>query len=216
MGFTRQKLDEFHVNADIFAIASCSIYRKMCWRGSTSTISRRHYLPVVVDTIKSAMGVWALPPLTSRCRKFSDYVALPASMYQSAHQDPGPDEKVEMNVRRYHRRKDHWPWKHTKEGKVFNPKEDKIFAWLRRIIEWQQELKDNKEFMEIFKIDLFPDEVYVFTPNGDVRELPKGATPVDFAYAIHSELGHRCVGAKVNGKLVPLRYTLKSATPWRS
>ena len=76
----------------------------------------------------------------------------------------------------------HWKYK---EGKVFNPKEDKIFAWLRRIIEWQQELKDNKEFMEIFKIDLFPDEMYVFTPKGDVRELPKGATPVDFAYAIH-------------------------------
>ena len=87
---------------------------------------------------------------------------------------------------------------------MFDPKEDKIFAWLRRIIEWQKELTDSKEFMEIFKIDLFPDEVYVFTPKGDVRELPKGATPVDFAYAIHSELGHRCVGAKVNGKLVPL------------
>jgi len=101
----------------------------------------------------------------------------------------------------------HWKYK---EGKVFDAKEDKIFAWLRRILEWQQELKDNKEFMEIFKIDLFSDEVYVFTPKGDVRDLPKGATPIDFAYAIHSELGHRCVGAKVNGKLVPLRYILKS------
>ncbi len=137
-------------------------------------------------------------------------------MYQSLHTKViGPHgEKIEIQIRTQEMHKiaeegiaAHWKYK---EGTVFNPKEDKIFAWLRRIIEWQQELKDNKEFMEVFKIDLFPDEVYVFTPKGDVRELPKGATPVDLAYAIHSELGHRCVGAKVNGRLVPLRYVLKS------
>ncbi|MFH1076593.1 MAG: TGS domain-containing protein, partial [Pseudomonadota bacterium] len=149
--------------------------------------------------------------------KFSDYIALPkANMYQSLHTKIiGPyGEKIEIQIRTHEMHKiaeegiaAHWKYK---EGKVFDAKEDKVFAWLRRLIEWQHELKDNKEFMEIFKIDLFSDEVYVFTPKGDVRDLPKGATPIDFAYAIHSELGHRCVGAKVNGKLVPLRYVLKS------
>jgi len=137
-------------------------------------------------------------------------------MYQSLHTSVmGPHgEKIEIQIRTPEMHKiaeegiaAHWKYK---EGKVFDPKEDRVFGWLRRVIEWQKELKDSKEFLEIFKIDLFPDEVYVFTPKGDVKELPKGATPVDFAYAIHSELGQRCVGAKVNGKMVPLRTQLQS------
>jgi GTP pyrophosphokinase len=149
--------------------------------------------------------------------KFKDYIALPkANMYQSLHTAViGPHgEKIEIQIRTHemHRVAEegiaaHWKYK---EGKVFDAKEDKVFAWLRRIIERHEEVKDNKEFLETFKIDLFPDEIYVFTPRGDVKELPKGATPVDFAYAVHSTLGHRCVGAKVNGKLVPLRTLLKS------
>ena len=149
--------------------------------------------------------------------KFKDYIALPkANMYQSLHTAViGPHgEKIEIQIRTHemHRLAEegiaaHWKYK---EGKVFDAKEDKMFAWLRRIIERHEEVKDNKEFLESFKIDLFPDEIYVFTPRGDVKELPKGATPVDFAYAVHSTLGHRCVGAKVNGKLVPLRTFLKS------
>ncbi len=222
IGLLRLKLDEFHVKADIFGRAKHlhSIYRKMTMEGlDIDDIFDIIAFRVVVDTIKEcyeALGIIhaAYKPIPG---KFSDYIALPkANMYQSLHTKiMGPHgEKIEIQIRtkEMHRLAEegiaaHWKYK---EGKVFNPKEDKIFAWLRRIIEWQQELKDNKEFMEIFKIDLFPDEVYVFTPNGDVRELPKGATPVDFAYAIHSELGHRCVGAKVNGKLVPLRSMLKS------
>jgi GTP diphosphokinase / guanosine-3',5'-bis(diphosphate) 3'-diphosphatase len=174
---------------------------------------------VVVDTLKDcyeALGyIHALfKPIPG---KFKDYIALPkANMYQSLHTAViGPHgEKIEIQIRtpEMHRIAEegiaaHWKYK---EGKVFDPKEDKMFGWLRRIIEWQKELKDSKEFLEIFKIDLFPDEVYVFTPRGDVKELPKGATAVDFAYAIHSELGHRCVGAKVNGKLVPLRTQVRS------
>ncbi len=149
--------------------------------------------------------------------KFKDYVALPkANMYQSLHTAViGPHgEKIEIQIRTYEMHKiaeegiaAHWKYK---EGKVFDAKEDKMFAWLRRIIERHEELKDDREFLESFKIDLFPDEIYVFTPKGDVKELPKNATPVDFAYAIHSDLGHRCVGAKVNGKLIPLRTALKS------
>jgi GTP pyrophosphokinase len=137
-------------------------------------------------------------------------------MYQSLHTAViGPHgEKIEIQIRTHemHRLAEegiaaHWKYK---EGKAFDAKEDKMFAWLRRIIERHEEVKDNKEFLESFKIDLFPDEIYVFTPRGDVKGLPKGATPVDFAYAVHSTLGHRCVGAKVNGKLVPLRTLLKS------
>ena len=149
--------------------------------------------------------------------KFKDYIALPkANMYQSLHTAViGPHgEKIEIQIRTHemHRMAEegiaaHWKYK---EGKVFDAKEDKMFAWLRRIIERHEEVKDNKEFLESFKIDLFPDEIYVFTPRGDVKELPKGATPVDFAYAVHSTLGQRCVGAKVNGKLVPLKTVLKS------
>ncbi len=149
--------------------------------------------------------------------KFKDYIALPkANMYQSLHTAViGPyGERIEIQIRtrEMHRLAEegiaaHWKYK---EGRAFDAKEDRVFAWLRRIIERHEELKDNKEFLESFKIDLFPDEVYVFTPRGDVKELPKGATPVDFAYAVHSTLGHRCVGAKVNGKLVPLRTVLKS------
>jgi GTP diphosphokinase / guanosine-3',5'-bis(diphosphate) 3'-diphosphatase len=149
--------------------------------------------------------------------KFKDYIALPkANMYQSLHTAViGPHgEKIEIQIRTFEMHSiaeegiaAHWKYK---EGKVFNAKEDKMFAWLRRIIERHEELKDDREFLESFKIDLFPDEIYVFTPQGDVKELPKKATPVDFAYAIHSDLGHKCVGAKVNGKLVPLRTSLNS------
>jgi GTP diphosphokinase / guanosine-3',5'-bis(diphosphate) 3'-diphosphatase len=222
IGLLRQKLGEFQLEADIFGRAKhlYSIYRKMTVEGlNIDDIYDIIAFRVVVDTIKEcyeALGIIhaAYKPIPG---KFGDYIALPkANMYQSLHTKIiGPHgEKIEIQIRtkEMHRLAEegiaaHWKYK---EGKVFNPKEDKIFAWLRRIIEWQHELKDNKEFMEVFKIDLFPDEVYVFTPNGDVRELPKGATSIDFAYAIHSELGHRCVGAKVNGKLVPLRSVLKS------
>lgn len=222
IGLLRQRLEQFHLDANIFGRAKhlYSIYRKMTLEGlNIDDIYDIIAFRVVVETIKEcyeALGIIHAfyKPIPG---KFNDYIALPkANMYQSLHTKIiGPHgEKIEVQIRtkEMHRLAEegiaaHWKYK---EGNVFNPKEDRIFAWLRRIIEWQQELKDNKEFMEIFKIDLFPDEVYVFTPRGDVRELPKGATPIDFAYAIHSELGHRCVGSKVNGRLVPLRYVLKS------
>jgi GTP pyrophosphokinase len=101
----------------------------------------------------------------------------------------------------------HWAYK---EGKSIISKDDEKFAWLRQLMEWQQDLKDPKEFLETVKVDLFAEEVFVFTPKGDVKSLPRGASPVDFAFAIHSDIGFRCVGAKVNGKIVPLRYKLKN------
>jgi GTP pyrophosphokinase len=101
----------------------------------------------------------------------------------------------------------HWKYK---EGKGYDEKDVKRFAWLRQLLEWQQELQDSREFMDSVKVDLFTEEVYVFTPKGDVKGFPKGSTPIDFAYAVHTDVGHRCVGAKVNGKLVPLKYELKN------
>jgi GTP pyrophosphokinase len=101
----------------------------------------------------------------------------------------------------------HWKYK---EGKGYDEREVERFAWLRQLLEWQQELQDSKDFMDSVKVDLFPEEVYVFTPQGDVKSLPKQSTPIDFAYSIHSDIGDKCVGAKVNGKLVPLKYELKN------
>jgi GTP pyrophosphokinase len=101
----------------------------------------------------------------------------------------------------------HWRYK---EKSAVSQREEQQFAWLRQLMEWQRDLPDAKEFMETVKGDLFPDVVYVFTPRGDVRELPQGSTPVDFAYAVHTDIGHQCVGAKVNGKIVPLKHVLQN------
>ena len=97
-----------------------------------------------------------------------------------------------------------------KEGRTTLDPTDASFVWLRQVLEWQRELKDSKEFLNTLKLDLFPDEVYTFTPKGDVKAFPKGATPIDFAFAIHSEVGLRCVGANVNSRLVPLRSELQN------
>jgi GTP pyrophosphokinase len=149
--------------------------------------------------------------------RFKDFIAIPKpNMYQSLHTTVlGPmSERVEMQIRtsEMHRIAEegiaaHWAYK---EGRAQISKDDEKFAWLRQLMEWQQDLKDPKEFLETVKVDLFTDEVFVFTPKGDVRSLPRGATPVDFAYGVHSDVGARCVGAKVNGKIVPLRYKLKN------
>jgi GTP pyrophosphokinase len=101
----------------------------------------------------------------------------------------------------------HWKYK---EGRLIEEADDKRFTWLRQLLEWQRDLKDNAEFLETVKVDLFPNEVYVFTPKGEVKQFPRGSTPIDFAYGIHSDVGNRCVGAKVNGKIVPLKYEFRS------
>jgi GTP pyrophosphokinase len=149
--------------------------------------------------------------------RFKDYIAMPkGNMYQSLHTTVigphGDRMEVQIRTQEMHRVADagiaaHWKYK---EGKGYDEKEVKRFAWLRQLLEWQQELQDSKEFMDSVKVDLFPEEVYVFTPKGDVKGFPKGSTPIDFAYSVHSDVGHRCVGAKVNGKLVPLKYELKN------
>lgn len=149
--------------------------------------------------------------------RFKDFIAIPkANMYQSLHTTViGPlSERIEIQIRteEMHRIAEegiaaHWVYK---EGKGTLSRDDEKFAWLRQLIEWQTDLKDPKEFLDTVKVDLFSDEVFAFTPNGDVYSFPRGATPVDFAYAVHSKVGDQCVGAKVNGKIVPLRYKLRN------
>jgi GTP pyrophosphokinase len=148
--------------------------------------------------------------------RFKDFIAMPkVNMYQSLHTTViGPKgEPVEIQIRTWemHRIAEegiaaHWLYKEKKAGK---DKFDESFVWLRQLLESQQDTKDPKEFLESVRVDLFPDEVYVFTPKGDVKALPEGSTPLDFAYTVHTAVGEHCVGAKVNGKLVPLRYQLR-------
>ncbi len=174
---------------------------------------------IVVPTIRDCYAMLGIihsawRPIPGR---FKDYIAMPkANMYQSLHttvMGPG-GQRMEVQIRtdEMHRIAEegiaaHWKYK---EGGGAARSEEHRFGWLRQLMEWQKELKDSREFMSSVKIDLFPEEVYVFTPRGDVHELPRDSSPVDFAYSIHSDLGHRCSGAKINGKLVPLKTPLKN------
>src|SRR5690606_15586660 len=101
-------------------------------------------------------------------------------------------------------------WKYKERSGGLDPKDAQRFGWLRQLMEFQKDLKDPAEFLESVKVDLFQDEVYVFTPKGDVRVFPRGSTPIDFAYAIHTEVGQHCSGARINGAIVPLRYKLRN------
>src|SRR3712207_1497401 len=101
-------------------------------------------------------------------------------------------------------------WKYKEGGKNSDSDFEAKLAWLREVLEWQRETSNPEEFMEDFKIDMFSDEVFIFTPKGDVINLPSDSTPIDFAYRIHTDIGHRCIGGKVNGKIVPLDYHLKT------
>lgn len=145
--------------------------------------------------------------------RFKDYISLPkANMYQSLHTTViGPHgERMEIQIRTGEMDMvanegiaAHWLYK---EGTILSKEKEHRFDWLFELTEWQKELDDPREFIESVKMDLFPNEVYVFTPRGEVREFPRGATPIDFAYAIHTEVGNHCAGAKVNGRIVPLKY----------
>ncbi len=149
--------------------------------------------------------------------RFKDYIAIPKSnLYQSLHTTVvGPKgEHVEFQIRTedMHRIAEHGiaaHWKYKEQGQVAD-RDSKAFGWLHQFVEWQEDLTDNRQFMDSVKLDLFHDVVYVFTPKGIVKELPKGSTPVDFAFAIHTEVGDHCVGAKVDGKIVPLKHQLAS------
>ncbi len=199
-----------------------SVHNKMRVQGLT--IDQVHDLVafrVIVETIRECYHVLGLvhslwKPVPGR---FKDYISMPkANMYQSLHTTVvGPGgERIEIQIRteEMHRLAEegvaaHWKYKEREKGK-FNPKDVERFQWLRQIMDWQRELKDSREFVTNLRFDLFQDEVYVFTPKGDVKELPEGATAVDLAFLIHTAVGEHCAGAKVNGKLVPLETPLKN------
>ena len=176
-------------------------------------------LRIITDTKMSCYALLGVihslwRPLPGR---FKDYIAIPKSnLYQSLHTTVvGPKgEHVEFQIRteEMHRVSEHGiaaHWKYKEQGRI-DEKDGKVFSWLRQFVEWHQDLPDNRQFMDSVKLDLFHDVVYVFTPKGMVKELPKGSTPVDFAYSIHTEIGDHCVGAKVNGKIVPLKHSMES------
>jgi guanosine-3',5'-bis(diphosphate) 3'-pyrophosphohydrolase len=176
-------------------------------------------LRIVVPTIADCYAVLGVlhnlwRPVPGRIK---DFIAMPRpNGYQSLHTsvigDEGHPFEIQIRTRDMHRVAEegiaaHWKYK---EGRTGFDKDDQAFAWLRQLLEWQQEVKDPHEFLNSLKLDLYPEEVYCFTPRGEVKTLPRGASPIDFAYAIHTEVGHQCVGARVNGKIVPLRYKLKN------
>jgi GTP diphosphokinase / guanosine-3',5'-bis(diphosphate) 3'-diphosphatase len=217
-----EKLTEHDIKGEVSGRSKhlYSIYNKM--QGRSVDIDQIYDLVairVLVEGIRECYEVLGIvhstwKPIPGR---FKDYIAMPkGNMYQSLHTTViGPiGERMEVQIRtaEMHRVAEagiaaHWKYK---EGKGYDERDVKRFAWLRQLLEWQQELQDSREFMDSVKVELFPEEVYVFTPKGDVKSYPKGSTPVDFAYSVHTDVGHRCVGAKVNGKLVPLKYELKN------
>ena len=200
----------------LYSIHNKMILRQLEYEQVQDVIAFRIIVPSLPDCY-AMLGVihacWK--PVAGR---FKDYVAMPkANMYQSLHTTViGPDgQRMEVQIRtaEMHRVAEegiaaHWQYK---EGAGASRGGDAArFSWLRGLLEWQKELKDSSEFMNTVKVELFPEEVYVFTPNGDVKELPKDSTPIDFAYSVHSDVGHHCTGAKVNGRLVPLKTVLRN------
>jgi GTP pyrophosphokinase len=196
-----------------------SIYRKMWSQGKAfDQIYDLMAVRVVVATVQDCYAVLGLvhtlwKPMPGR---FKDYIAMPKSnMYQSLHTTligaGGDTFEIQIRTREMHRTAEfgiaaHWRYK---EGGRADTLDDKL-AWLRGLLEWQRDLRDARDFMDNLKVDLFDDEVFVFTPKGDVVDLPADSTPLDFAYRIHTDVGHHCVGAKCNGKIVPLEYRLKN------
>ncbi len=176
-------------------------------------------LRIITHSVKdcyAALGIihqtWS--PVPGRIK---DFIAMPRpngyrSLHTSVIGENGTPFEVQIRSMEMHQMAEegiaaHWKYK---EGRVGDHKEDKNFQWLRQLLEYQQDVRDPREFIQHIKVELYPEEVYTFTPKGEVRVFPRGATPIDFAYAIHTDVGHQCVGARINGKMVPLRARLKN------
>jgi guanosine-3',5'-bis(diphosphate) 3'-pyrophosphohydrolase len=176
-------------------------------------------LRIVTDSVKdcyAALGIihqtWS--PVPGRIK---DFVAMSRpNGYQSLHtsviSERGAPFEVQIRTAEMHRRAEegiaaHWKYK---EGRVGDHRDERYFQWMRQLLEYQQEVRDPQEFIQNLKVELYPEEVYAFTPKGQVKAFPRGATPIDFAYAVHTDVGHRCVGARINGKMVPLRTHLRN------
>ncbi len=202
-----------------------SIYKKM--KNQNKSIDQIYDLfavRIIVDTVQdcyAALGVIheMYKPIPGR---FKDYIAMPkANMYQSLHTTliGASGQPFEIQIRTYEMHKAaeygiaaHWKYKEASDGKKVETQEEEKLVWLRQILEWQQDLSDNKEFLNLLKDDLnlFSDNVYCFTPTGDVKSLPAGSTPIDFAYSVHSAVGNKMIGARVNGKLVNIDYEIRN------
>ena len=197
-----------------------SIYTKMVSKDiEFDDIYDKVAIRVIVKNIKDCYGVLGIlhtmwKPIPGR---FKDYIAVPKkNMYQSLHTtllgEGGPPFEVQIRTEEMHKQAEygiaaHWKYK---EGKEDEDDLDKKLSWIRELLEDQEDYKDSREFLESLRIDLYKNDVFVFTPKGDVKDFPKGATPLDFAYSIHSEVGNKCTGAKVNEKIVPLDYEMQT------
>jgi GTP pyrophosphokinase len=226
--YLHKELEDVGIRADISGRAKhfYSIYSKMTKKGREfNEIYDLTAMRVLVDSVKDCYGAIGVihslwKPLPGR---FKDFVAMPKfNMYQALHTTViGPEGRpLEIQIRTHEMHDTaeygiaaHWIYKEAgfRGDKAATPHgaTDKV-EWLKHLLDWQRELNDPQEFVEGLKVDLFEDEVFVFTPKGEVKSLAAGATPLDFAYAVHTDVGHRCVGAKVNGKIVPLHYELQS------
>ena len=202
-----------------------SIYKKM--KNQHKTLDQIYDLfavRIIVDTVKdcyAALGVIheMYKPIPGR---FKDYIAMPkANMYQSLHTtvigSSGQPFEIQIRTVEMHKAAElgiaaHWKYKEASDGKKVEAQEEEKLAWLRQILEWQRDMSDNREFMNLLKsdLDLFSDSVYCFTPTGDVKTLPAGSTPIDFAYSVHTAVGNRMIGARVNDKLVNIDYEIQN------
>jgi len=219
----KENLEKVHIEAEVVGRPKhfFSIYKKMINQNKTiDQIYDLFAVRAIVDSVKDCYGVLGVihelyTPVPGR---FKDYIAMPKpNMYQSLHTTLiGPEgEPFEMQIRtlEMHRTAEfgiaaHWKYKEGKTAQSMEKSEEQKIDWLRHILEWQRDMSDNKEFMDVLKsdLDVYSDQVYAFTPSGDVINLPKGSSPIDFAYYIHSAVGNKMVGARVNGKIVTFDY----------
>lgn len=217
----KKSLDEIDIKYDIYGRSKhfYSIYKKMKYQRKTiDEIFDLMAVRIIVETVRDCYAVLGMvhtmwTPIPGR---FKDYIAMPKpNMYQSLHTtvigDTGKPFEIQIRTYEMHRIAEygiaaHWKYK---EG-IKSDKEEVKLSWLRQALEWQKDVNDPKEFLESLKMDLFSSQVFVFTPQGDVIELPAGSTPLDFAFKIHSDVGCRCVGAKDNGKMVTIDHKLEN------
>jgi guanosine-3',5'-bis(diphosphate) 3'-pyrophosphohydrolase len=229
--YLARELAELGIHAQIAGRAKhfYSIYSKMTKKGREfNEIYDLTAMRVIVDSVKDCYGTVGVihslwKPLPGR---FKDFIAMPKfNMYQSLHTTViGPEGRpleIQIRTQEMHEMAEfgvaaHWVYKQGADGApgadegAEGQGEDAKLKWLRSMLDWQKDMSDPREFMETLRTDLFEEEVFVFTPKGQVKSLAAGATPLDFAYEVHTEIGHRCVGARVNGKIVPLHYELRS------